>query len=215
MIKRAALLGVMVSVAAFNVMAVELDWDADPDAPGIQNGAGAWNLTGSNWWDGSVNAVYSGTYGAAAPDIVFGNGADSAGAVTVSGAIYGRNLVINSGGCLFQGDTLNFDDGSTGSGRLTLNATGATTTFNNVLTVKQILFTAANQTLLLNKGNNSGFLYSYGSVTASVSGDIAANSRTSAAKLSGGQYNSSNFSVNIGDTVTDSGGLAISAGGRL
>lgn len=57
----------------------EANWDADPATPGIQNGAGTWNGSNSNWYFGRTNFPWAGGY-----DVVFGAGSNAVGAVTLA-----------------------------------------------------------------------------------------------------------------------------------
>ena len=40
------------------VRAQTLTWDANTALTGVQNGSGTWNLTNSQWWDGSANTAW-------------------------------------------------------------------------------------------------------------------------------------------------------------
>ncbi len=40
------------------LQAQTLTWDASTGSAGVQNGSGTWNLTNSNWWDGSANVSW-------------------------------------------------------------------------------------------------------------------------------------------------------------
>lgn len=57
----------------------EANWDADPATPGIQNGAGTWSGTGSNWFFNTNNFPWASGY-----DAVFGAGTNAVGAVVLA-----------------------------------------------------------------------------------------------------------------------------------
>jgi autotransporter-associated beta strand protein len=205
MIKWAIMLGVAIGIVAVtgDVRAVDYVWDADPDTPGIQNGAGTWNLTGTNWWDGANYVVWPNNNTTASA--VLGNGSDAAGVINVDNSgvqIFGFGLTISQGGYVFQGDKLNSDN----AGPLVLNAANGTTTFNNVLSVKNVSFAQENQTLVLNKGDGGGFAYGNNSLIGGTTVQIA---KTSTVKLSGGLYGTQNSFLNIGDTTNNTGGLEL------
>ena len=40
------------------IQAQTLTWDASTGSDGVQNGSGTWNLSNSNWWDGSSNVSW-------------------------------------------------------------------------------------------------------------------------------------------------------------
>ncbi|NCW27787.1 MAG: hypothetical protein EBV83_05755, partial [Verrucomicrobia bacterium] len=96
-----------------------LTWDSDATTAGQQNGAGSWNLSNTNWLNGSTNVSW-----VQGSDATFGGGTGTAGAITLSEDIAFRNLTFNS---TTNGGTYNL----TGLGRtLSLGSTTSTITAN-------------------------------------------------------------------------------------
>jgi autotransporter-associated beta strand protein len=56
-IKRVALLGMTLGLAAFNAMALDYTWDADLTIPDAQDGNGTWTAEGLDFWNGTANAA--------------------------------------------------------------------------------------------------------------------------------------------------------------
>ncbi len=48
----------LVLLAPCLLHAQTLTWDASTGSAGVQNGSGTWNLSNSNWWDGSTNVSW-------------------------------------------------------------------------------------------------------------------------------------------------------------
>ena len=65
-----------------------LTWDSNPAVPGAQDGAGVWNPSASNWWNGLVNVAWPAT-----PPItsMIGAAGGSAGTITL-----GTNLTVGN-----------------------------------------------------------------------------------------------------------------------
>ncbi|MBC8107612.1 MAG: hypothetical protein H7Z14_13560 [Anaerolineae bacterium] len=115
-----------ISAAAFAAIhsvsllqAADLTWDADPGTPGIQDAAGDWNTTNTNWFNGATNVPWSN----AAPDAAFFgsaagvfNNATPTNNVTVNSAITVQNINLGIGS---NGAGYNILD-DFGSGVLTL-----------------------------------------------------------------------------------------------
>ncbi|WP_193212083.1 beta strand repeat-containing protein [Luteolibacter marinus] len=96
-----------------------LTWDANTGAAGPQDGAGTWDTTATNWWDGSGNVAFSSS------DIaVFGAGSGAAGTITQSGPITAGGLTFDAAGSgtyTIEGGTLTLFGGAS-SPVLTANA---------------------------------------------------------------------------------------------
>jgi autotransporter-associated beta strand protein len=71
-----------------------LTWDADPTTAGPQDGSGSWNLTSSNWWNGTTNVVWNNL--ALPITTTFGMNNAPAGTVTLNAAITVSNLTFNA-----------------------------------------------------------------------------------------------------------------------
>src|SRR4051794_16473559 len=100
------------------VKAADLTWDADPGAPGIQDGSGNWNTTSPNWLNGGANVLWSN----ANPDSAFlgaggtFNANTAAHNLTITEPITVQNLTFDIG---TDGGVYNvFDD--FGGGQFTL-----------------------------------------------------------------------------------------------
>ena len=63
--------GLLAVSALFTADAATLTWDADPAAVGAQDGAGAWNIVTTNWWDGTASGLEIGSVGPAGSTITF------------------------------------------------------------------------------------------------------------------------------------------------
>jgi fibronectin-binding autotransporter adhesin len=78
---------------ACSPLPAQLTWDADTVTTGVQNGSGAWNLTNTNWWNGSSNAAWDNSGSTIA---AFGSSATkTGGTVTVEGTIKVGGMVFN------------------------------------------------------------------------------------------------------------------------
>jgi fibronectin-binding autotransporter adhesin len=71
-----------------------LTWDSNTGTTGAQDGAGAWNTTNTNWWNGSTNVSF-----VAGDNVTFGAASGAAGTVTViTGGLTTGNLTFNQTG---------------------------------------------------------------------------------------------------------------------
>ncbi|MES2505155.1 MAG: autotransporter-associated beta strand repeat-containing protein [Verrucomicrobiota bacterium] len=78
---------------ASSPLPAQLTWDADTVTTDVQNGNGIWNLTNTNWWNGSSNAVWDNTGSTIA---AFGTSATkTGGTLTVEGTLKVGGMVFN------------------------------------------------------------------------------------------------------------------------
>src|SRR5439155_21840377 len=113
------------AVAAFmfggaSVQATDLTWDADPVTAGVQDGAGSWDTTTANWFDGTNNVAWvnstpgdNATFGNAVSAFVTGSTPKN---IDLATAITAQNITL---GTSSDGAIYNISDFSGGS--LTLN----------------------------------------------------------------------------------------------
>lgn len=95
-----------------------LTWDADTGTSGAQDGAGSWNTSNTNWWNGSANTSF-----AASDNVIFGAAtANVAHTVTVDASTSVENLTFaNTGG--FPRYTVSLGSNTlTVNGQINLNA---------------------------------------------------------------------------------------------
>lgn len=89
-------LGLLAVVLASAAMAggATLTWDADTATTGAQDGGGAWNTSGTNWWNGTGNVAWTNT----PPDLaLFGAGGTGNPTVTLTGPVSVGTLTFNAG----------------------------------------------------------------------------------------------------------------------
>ena len=115
------LLAAATLVAASSVSAAVFNWDPGLTATPGGGGAGTWDTTTANWYDGTIDNVWGGTGGDTA---VFGG---TGGGVNLGAAITAGGLTFNSTGYTLTGGTLTL------AGAPTISATTGTTTINSDL----------------------------------------------------------------------------------
>jgi fibronectin-binding autotransporter adhesin len=91
------------AAAGIGKSALAATWSWDPSTTGNSGGTGTWD-TGS-WWNGSSDVAWS----TAGQDASFGG---AAGTVTLNGPISAADLIVNTAGYTFQGNTLTLTSGS-------------------------------------------------------------------------------------------------------
>ncbi|MEY3204533.1 MAG: hypothetical protein RLZZ21_864, partial [Planctomycetota bacterium] len=102
-------------------------WDADAGTTGPQDGAGTWNTTLQNWWDGTQNIAWPDPNTA---DIAqFGAGSGAAGTVTVN-AVQANGLTFAAAGS---------GNYTLSSGTITLGGSSPTITTNANATIQSVL----------------------------------------------------------------------------
>ncbi|HNX34158.1 MAG TPA: autotransporter-associated beta strand repeat-containing protein [Kiritimatiellia bacterium] len=69
---------VLLTLIAVCVRGETYTWDADAAMAGAQDGAGAWGVSGTTWWDGVTNKVWQD-----GNDALIGSGGGAAGTVTI------------------------------------------------------------------------------------------------------------------------------------
>ncbi|NCW28550.1 MAG: hypothetical protein EBV83_09730, partial [Verrucomicrobia bacterium] len=127
-----------------------LTWDSDGATGGQQNGAGSWNLSNTNWLNGSTNVSW-----VQGSDATFGGGTGTAGAITLSEDIAFRHLTFNA---TTNGGTYTM----TGTGRtLSLGSTTSTIIANtegsiNVKLAGTSFTKAGSGRLILNEAGYEG-----------------------------------------------------------
>ena len=89
-------------LAALAARGATLQWDADTATPGAQDGAGAWDDTSTNWWDGIANTNWT----TATPDDAILGGGGTPGPVTVASPVSIGNLAF-LGAYVITGSTIN------------------------------------------------------------------------------------------------------------
>ncbi|MGN6644873.1 MAG: hypothetical protein ACTHKU_17940, partial [Verrucomicrobiota bacterium] len=77
-------------LAALSASAANLQWDSDPGTADAQDGSGTWNLSNSNWTNGTGNVVWDNHSTA-----VFGNGNGTPGSGVFTVSLAGDNSVTN------------------------------------------------------------------------------------------------------------------------
>ncbi len=139
---------IVCSLAGFTASAANLTWDANGVAADVTNGAGSWDTTGLNWWDGATNVAWT-------------NG---------NTAIIGTNPVSGVGGIVDFTDMVDIsvqglqvaDNGNTtnhtlaapvsGSMKFTVGADGITAA--DGITISQDIYLGANQSWNRTAGGN-------------------------------------------------------------
>ena len=195
---------VMAAFAALLAVCVRSDvytWDADASAEGSQDGDGAWSETVANWWDGSVNAVW--TDGS---DAVIGSGNGVAGTVMLSdGDVQPASLTFNAASSGVY----------TVDGTFLIDLNGATRTF-----------TVNADEAVVTCGVTNGGLTKLGAGTLSLCGPDTVNSlqingggisawSNLAVKASGGTFYLGNADTAYSGTLTINTGATLSVTGTL
>lgn len=79
---------------ALPAMGANLTWDATTATTGSQDGAGAWNTSNTNWWDGATNLSFT-----SGDNVTFGSGSGAGGTITVdAGGVTAGTLTFNQTG---------------------------------------------------------------------------------------------------------------------
>ena len=205
--------------------AAVLTWDADTTTPGAQDGAGTWNTSNTNWWDGTGNVAWNNSL----PDsAVIGAGSGAAGTITVSGTINVAGITFaapGSGNYTLSGGTLRLTSptidvatglsptiGSVIAGTAGLTKTGAGTlvltgsnTYSGGTTISGGVLAGSS---IANQGTNSSF--GVGNFTLSnnatlrYTGSSASTDRSFTLGTGGGQLEI----TTSGATLTVSGALS-------
>ncbi len=135
----AAAAGVSVLGLIHSAQAATYTWDADTGTTGAQDGAGTWNTTNTNWWNGS-DVAWPGT---ASNTALFGVGG-TPGTVTVSGTAN-----VNSGSLTFAGGYTLSGGSITNISAITVNSGVGAVTIGSDMTSN----TATNLTITNNSTN--------------------------------------------------------------
>lgn len=108
----------------------DLNWDTDAGTPGAQGGDGIWDLSTSNWYDGTNNVPW-----------------DNTGAIF--GGTIGGTVTLDNGGSTISATKLIFNatsdtslytlTGNTAGDTLTLTGTGTNVTVNQAATISAVL----------------------------------------------------------------------------
>jgi len=207
----AALLIGLFSLAS-TLHAANYTWDSTAGGGLPVDGAGAWNTTGTNWWNGAIDSAWTNL---TTDTAVFGASNGTAGAITV-GTVTVGGITFNaagSGNYTLSGGTITLG-GATPTITANVNATigstlagsaGLTTGGGGVLTlIGANSYTGAtvvsNGTLQIGNGGTAGSISSSGTITLSSAGSTLAFNRTD------------NYGGNFGALITGSGGLTVSSG---
>jgi autotransporter-associated beta strand protein len=185
-----------------------LTWDSDGATGGQQNGAGSWNLSNTNWLNGSTNVSWVQGF-----DAIFGGGTGTAGAIALSNDLTVRHLTFNS---TTNGGTYTL----TGTNRmLSLGSATSTITANtegsiNVKLAGTNLIKAGSSRLILNNAAYEGNVHVTGELRL-----IESSNRTWNGAISGGgnltKYGSGRLTLGASNaltgffTVTESGSLRV------
>lgn len=152
-------LSVTSTVVNVSVVGKPETWDADPATPGVQDAGGFWNLTSSNWWDGTTNVAWTTAPGST----TFGSSNGVAGTVTLCTNITLGDLYFNPAG----------------SGQYAIDGGGFGLTFANTPT----LSVAANCSPVISASVGGYGFFKTGSGTLTLSG---ANTYTGTATITAG-----------------------------
>ncbi|HEX5218694.1 MAG TPA: autotransporter-associated beta strand repeat-containing protein [Verrucomicrobiae bacterium] len=186
-----SLLALLIISNVIPCSAVTLIWDANPTAPGNQDGGGVWDTTTNTWWDGVANVPWvNATAGAA-----FGVGSGAAGTITLAVPIsVPVNLEFNapgSGNYTISGSAAN-PLSLTTSPSISANVDAA---LNVVLAGEAFTKLGAGQLSLRPPADNT-----YAGTTFVNVGTLALNSSTGGRVLIPG-----NLTINSGAIVTNTG----------
>lgn len=97
---------------ALTANGANLIWDADTATSGVQEGAGTWNTSNTNWWDGAANLSFTG-----GDNVTFGSPATGSAINVDAGGVTAGNLTFNvTGSSSYQ-----FTGGSITGGALVKN----------------------------------------------------------------------------------------------
>jgi fibronectin-binding autotransporter adhesin len=95
------------------VLQAQITWDSNTSTTGAQDGAGTWNTSNTNWWDGASNVSFT-----SGDNVTFGAASGAAGAITVDNAgITAGSLTFNAPGS----SSYAFSGGSITGGHLVKN----------------------------------------------------------------------------------------------
>lgn len=127
--------------------AADLTWDADTVTSGAQGGAGNWNTTGANWWNGTADTTWvnTTTTNSGVGFIATLGGTDGAYTVTTSAPIIASNLNVTADGYTLVNSGPNF-----------LTLTFTTTTGSGTFTsAASQIFVASGKTFNIGAGTDS------------------------------------------------------------
>ena len=103
------------SLLLSGALQAQITWDSSTSTTGAQDGAGTWNTSNTNWWDGASNVSFT-----SGDNVIFGAASGAAGAITVDNAgITAGNLTFSQTGS----SSYAFSGGSITGGALVKNGT--------------------------------------------------------------------------------------------
>ncbi len=82
-----------ISALALPAKAANLTWDADTATTGVQDAAGTWNTSNTNWWNGTANQSFT-----SGDNVTFGTPASGAAISVDAGGVNVGNLTFNTTG---------------------------------------------------------------------------------------------------------------------
>lgn len=190
--------------------AQSLQWDANGEGSEVTDGAGTWNTTNTNWWNGSTNVSWD---NAANNIAIFGNGGDmglatGSSTVTVSGIVNAGGLEFNplanmissttsSRAYVLSGGTINLSEGAS----ILMRSMTSTSSSNSRLTFGSTL-----------AGNNINFAkLESGSVFVSMSGTNTWTGTMTLTESGGGIF----FNVTNVNSLSSLDAIEVQAGNTL
>lgn len=171
---------------------------------GGAGGAGTWNDSNTNWWNGSTDVVWDST------GAIFGG---TAGAVTVGGTQNVTGLSFNTGGYTIQGGTINF----TNSGAISTSVNGLTTINSTLTGSNGLVFNGGNTSRTFSVGGNNtgltGPISLAGGILRLTNSNALGTSATDALTVSGGTVLqlASGVTLNKNINTTGSGIITLQA----
>ena len=109
-----------------------LSWDSNTTTAGAQDGAGTWNTTNTNWWDGAANVSFT-----SGSNVIFGSPAAASNIAVATGGVTAGSLTFNVVGT----SSYTFTGASITGGALTKNGTNGVR-FDNANTFTSVTVNA-------------------------------------------------------------------------
>ena len=197
------------TLAAFGLgqaSAVNLDWDPGVTGGVTLGGAGTWDTTLTNWWDGAANVAWLGTTDTA----VFGGSAGGAVVINTGSGISAGGLTFNTTGYTVSGNVA-ADVLTLAGGTPTVTVSGANTATISAFIAGTAGFTKSGTGTLVLDGANTysgGTSVTDGQLTLTGSGTLGstANALT---------VNGATAILNLGSTSQTAAGVSLKGGGTI